>query len=482
MPRLSSIALKGVLAALLVTSAAPLSGCDRTQGEASSGAARALTDDQAKVLLAALAEAPSHGFRPGAFGEQGLAARLKRHDAAARVQLRQAALAYARALHGHAIPARAFDASWDMRPEPYDAEAAFTAAARAGKLDDWAKSLAPASVQYQSLRAGYLAYEKIRAAGGWTQLASTQGLKPGATGPTVAALRSRLAVEDSAAADAAAGDRFDPALLAAVQRAQARYGQKPNGVVDNDLIEQLNVPVDSRLAQIAANLERLRWAPRGVDPDRIEVNTASGVVDVYQAGRNTLHMLAAAGKPGDESPILVSRVETVVLNPTWNVPDNIAENELRPKGEAYLQRLGFVETSDEGGARLVQQPGPENALGQVKFLFKNKYSVYLHDTPSRAAFGREQRQVSHGCVRLARALDLAQLLLTTQAGWSPDRLSEALASGETTEVKLPHPIQVMLSYMTAFAQADGRIAFRPDVYGWDNEVLRQLDAGRPGPA
>jgi len=264
-----------------------------------------------------------------------------------------------------------------------------------------------------------------------------------------------------------------------VQRAQARYGQKPNGVVDNDLIEQLNVPVEGRLAQIAANLERLRWAPRRVDPDRIEVNTASGVVDVYQGGRNTLHMLAAAGKPGDESPILVSRVETVVLNPTWNVPDNIAENELRPKGEAYLQRLGFVETSDEGGARLVQRPGPENALGQVKFLFKNKYSVYLHDTPARAAFGREQRQVSHGCVRLARALDLAQLLLTAQAGWSPDRLAETLASGETTEVKLPRPVQVMLSYMTAFAQADGRIAFRPDVYGWDNEVLRQLDAGRP---
>ena len=482
MPRLSSIALKGVLAALLVTSAGGLSGCDRPQSQASSGAARALTDEQAKVLLAALAEAPSHGFRSGAFGEQGLAERLKTHDAGARVQLRAAALAYARALHGRAIPARAFDANWGVRPDPYDSEAAFTAAARAGKLDDWAKSLAPASAQYQSLRAGYLAYQKIRAAGGWPPLASAQGLKPGASGPAVAALRTRLAVEDPAAASAAAGDRFDPALLAAVQRAQARYGQAPNGVVDKDLIEQLNVPIDGRLAQIAANLERLRWTPRAIDPDRIEVNTASGVVDVYQGNRNTLHMLAAAGKPGDESPILVSRVETVVLNPTWNVPAGIAENELRPKGEAYLERLGFVETSDGEGTRLVQQPGPENALGQVKFLFKNKYSVYLHDTPAKAAFTKEQRQVSHGCVRLARALDLAQLLLGSQAGWSPDRLSEALASGETTEVKLPRPMQVMLSYMTAFAQADGRIAFRPDVYGWDAEVLRRLDAERPGSA
>lgn len=114
MPRLPSIALKGVLAALLVTSAGGLSGCDRPQSQASSGAARALTDEQAKVLLAALAEAPSHGFRPGAFGEQGLAERLKTHDAGARVHLRAAALAYARALHGRAIPARAFDANWGV--------------------------------------------------------------------------------------------------------------------------------------------------------------------------------------------------------------------------------------------------------------------------------------------------------------------------------------------------------------------------------
>jgi murein L,D-transpeptidase YcbB/YkuD len=475
--------LRSAFAVLLVTSAGVLpAACSRPHGEASSGAARDLTDEQAKVLLAALAQAPSHGFQPGAFGELGLADPVKAGKAAAMVRLRQAALAYAKALHGHAIPAASFDPSWGVRPEPYDAEAEFTAAARAGRLEDWVKGLAPASPQYQGLRAAYAAYGKVRAAGGWAALADSSDLKPGARGPAVAALRTRLAVEDAAAAQAGANDTFDAAMTQAVQRAQARYGQHPTGVVDADLRAALNVPVETRLAQIRANLERFRWLPRDLDANRIEVNTAGGFVDVYQGGKDVLHMLAAAGKPGDESPILVSRIQTVVLNPPWNVPTEIAENEIRPKGAAYLQRMGFTETSTGDGTRLVQQPGPKNALGQVKFLFPNDYSVYLHDTPARSAFAREQRSVSHGCVRLARALDLAQLLLSTQAGWTPERMQAALASGDTTAVTLDRPVQVMLTYMTAFAQRDGHVGFRPDVYGWDADVLRRLDATRPSSA
>ena len=303
----------------------------------------------------------------------------------------------------------------------------------------------------------------------------------GAKGPQVDALRRRLAIEDPSAAETGVGDRFDPALAQAVQRVQQRYGLHPTGVVDADTRAALNVPVDARLAQIRANLERLRWLPRQPAPNRIEVNIAAGLVDVYRGDRNVLHMLAAAGKPGDESPILVSAVDSVVLNPTWNVPDQIAEQEILPKGERYLQRLGFVHNSAGEGVRLVQKPGPQNALGQVKFRFDNRYMVYLHDTPARAAFSREQRSVSHGCVRLERAVDLARLVLSTEPGWSPERVDQVLAGAETVEVKLSRPVPVMLMYMTAFSTGGG-IAFRPDVYGWDAEVLRRLDAQGPGAA
>lgn len=473
---------RDVLAALATLPLGGLAACDRLPGAASSGAAADLKPGQVKVLLAALEQAPSHGFQPGMFGERRLAERLDAGDRAARVQLRQAVLDYARALHGRTIPKGGFDPNWGVRPAAYDAEADFTAAAREGRLEDWVKTLPPASARYQALRAAYAAYQKVQAAGGWPALPEGAKLRPGAAGPAVAALRARLVIEDPAAAQAAAGDRFDPALAEAVRRAQIRYGQHPNGEVDADLRAALDMPVEARLAQIRADLERERWLPRRLEPERIEANSAAGLVDVYRGGRPVLQMRAAAGKPGDETPILVSKIDRVVLNPTWNVPETIATDELRPKGADYLQRMGFVETAGEGGPRLVQQPGPENALGRVKFLFDNRYAVYLHDTPARAAFAREQRQVSHGCVRLERALDLAQLLLTTEAGWSPDRLSRTLASGETTEVKLERPIQVIIAYRTVLPQAGGVVAFRPDPYGWDAEVLRRLDAEKPGSA
>lgn len=469
--------LRSALIGVLVSSAFVLPGCDRLTGSASSGAAAALKEDQVDLLLAALAEAPSQGFQPGAFGELGLARQLKDHEGPARERLRTAVLDYARALHGQAIPTRDFDPMWGVKRAAYDAEAEFTAAAQTGRLKDWVASLPPPSPQYQALRAGYATYLKIRGAGGWDVLPDSGDLRIGSQGPLVAALRQRLAVEDATAAATAPDDRFDATLAQAVQRAQQRYGLHPTGVVDADTRTALNVPVDARLAQIRANLERLRWLPRQGEPDRIEVNTAAGLVDVYRGGAHVLHMLAAAGKPGDETPILVSSVQSVVLNPTWNVPDGIAEKEILPKGAAYLQRLGFVENAAGEGVRLTQKPGPQNALGQVKFLFDNRYSVYLHDTPARAAFAREQRSVSHGCVRLERAVDLARLLLSTEPGWSPQRVDEVLAGSETTEIKLQRPVPVMLAYMTAFA-VNGGLAFRQDVYGWDAEVLRRLDARR----
>jgi murein L,D-transpeptidase YcbB/YkuD len=196
-----------------------------------------------------------------------------------------------------------------------------------------------------------------------------------------------------------------------------------------------------------------------------------------------LHMLAAAGKPGDETPMLTSAIDAVVLNPPWNIPDEIAKTEIYPKAADdpdYLAAHGYEETSDGGGGtRLVQKPGAESALGLVKFDFKNPFSVYLHDTPSKAAFARSQRSVSHGCVRLAQAMAFAKLLLGADAGWSPEKVDQVIASGQTTSVPLKRATPVRLVYLTAFPDG-GRIAFRPDVYGWDAQMLQLMDrsAGR----
>jgi murein L,D-transpeptidase YcbB/YkuD len=468
-----------VVSTILISWSLGLAACQQAP-PSSSGSASSLRDDQIELMLAALSEAPSHGFRPGAFGEVGLADRLKT-GGAAREQLRSAVLAYAAAMHGHAIQKAKFDRKWGISPPEFDAEAEFTKAATEGRLEGWLKALPPTTAQYKALRDGYAAYQKIQSDGGWIALSAHGDLKLGASGPQVAALRQRLAIDDPVAAEAGQADRFDIRLAQAVQRAQRRYGLHPTGVLDAETRVALNVPVEARLAQIRANLERLRWLPRDILPDRVEVNTAAGLVDVYRGGEHVMHMLGASGKPGDESPILVSKIETVVLNPTWNVPDTIADEEILPKGVGYLQRMGFVQNPPGEGVKLTQKPSPQNALGRVKFLFPNRYAVYLHDTPARTAFLREQRSVSHGCVRLERALDLARLVLSSEPGWPPERVDQVLGGQETTEVKLTRPLPVTLMYLTAFPLGD-TIAFRSDVYGWDAEVLRRLDAAAIGNA
>ena len=229
---------------------------------------------------------------------------------------------------------------------------------------------------------------------------------------------------------------------------------------------------------LRANLERLRWLPRDEPATRVDVNIASMSLIYLVDGQPRLTMKTASGKPGDETPILTSKIDHIVLNPPWNVPKEIAEKELLPTGEDYLAAHGF-ETKDDGG--LVQKPGPDSALGLVKFDFDNPYAVYLHDTPSKAAFDRGGRAVSHGCVRLEHAMDLANLLLANQPGWSPEHVQEVIASGQTTTIALSHPVAVRLFYLTAVPQ-DGQIVLAPDIYGWDAPVLELLDRAALAPA
>jgi murein L,D-transpeptidase YcbB/YkuD len=433
---------------LVLAAAGALAAC---RGSPPQEAGLQLRPAQAKLLRRALAEAPSQGFLPGRFpagpDDRSLA---------------NASMAYASALHGHSIAERDWPQDWDIRPQPYDAKADFGRALQTDQVEAWLAALPPDQERYRQLQAGLARYLTIVGAGGWRVLAAA---------PTPEELFQRLAVEDPALAT-------DRDLPEAVRRAQARYGLEPTGKVDKATLESLNVPAQARAAQIRANLERLRWLPRTPAPTRIEVNSAANTFVLFINGAPALRMLAAAGRPGDETPMLVSAIESVVFNPPWNVPDTIARKELFPKAErdpGYFSREGFVTKDDGGQTRLMQQPGPKNALGQVKFEFPNPFQVYLHDTPAKAAFTRANRSVSHGCVRLERALDLARTLLSTAPDWSAERVEEVLQSDETTRVKLPRPTPVVLNYLTAFPDA-GAIAFRQDIYGWDGRLLRLLDA------
>jgi murein L,D-transpeptidase YcbB/YkuD len=465
-----------IVTASALALATPLASCTRSPNPSDVGQRAGLGREQAEQALKVLADAPAHGFPPSAFPTVGLDVALKSADPrvrnAAQQRLLSELVAYARAQHGQAIPKAALDANWGVRSSvKYDAAADLRQALVGGRFERWLAALPPQDPQYERLRRGYLTYLKIAQAGGWEPVPAGRDLKPGSRDGRVAALRRRLALEDASLTDATAAAPYDNVLAGGVLRFQHRHGLSETGAADAATVAALNVPAIARAAQIRANLERLRWLPRETPGARIDVNSAAGTLQMYADGQPVMHMLVAAGKPGDETPILVSRIHTVVLNPSWNVPSEIAANELEPKGEAFLASHNF----EHDGERLVQKPGAGNSLGRVKFQFDNPYAVYLHDTPAKATFSQPQRSVSHGCVRLEKAFDLARFLLQRDAGWPPQKLDEVLAGEETQSVALREQVPVRITYATAFAEGD-QISFRDDVYGWDRETLEKLDA------
>ena len=438
----------------------------------------ALRQDQAEALLKMLAEAPSHGFGAGEFPVEGLRSGVRDGDPATLARLRDLSIAYARAQHGLRLPASEFDHNWGLHPAPYDARADLDQALRSDRIPAWIASQPPPFARYRTLRDGLTIYGRLAAQGGWGSVPAGPELQLGDTGARVKALRARLSYEDGLLARTPTSAPFDDQLKASLQHFQERHGLAADGVVEAKTLAALNVSARARADQIRANMERWRWLPRDWPVDRLEVNIASATLDVYQDGRLTDHMLAAAGRPTDQTPILESTVRSIVLNPAWHVPNSIATKELLPKGEAYLRRAGYTINPPGEGVRLVQKPGPTNALGQVKFDFANDYGVYLHDTNSRSAFGRAGRSVSHGCVRLQRPISLAKRLLDGSPEWTPDHVDAVLDTADTTRAQLPKPYAVLLMYWTAFPDG-AQLAFRDDVYGWDAKLLGLLAAGGP---
>jgi murein L,D-transpeptidase YcbB/YkuD len=382
-----------------------------------------------------------------------------------------AALDYARALHRGRLTDSDFINNWGLRPAPYDPWPDFIAAVQADTLPTWIASLPPPYAGYDTLKKALATYRAIDKAGGWPVLAAGDDLGAGATGERVAALRTRLTIEDKTLPDGPA--KYDDDVVAAVQRAQRRYGLEPTGTLGKSTLAALNVPAHDRVRQIEANMERWRWLPAALPDHRVQVNIAAAVLTVFDADKPIMSMRVVTGRPDDQTPMLSSVIHSIVFNPPWNVPTSIATKELWPKERAhkgYLAKHGFRII----GTRLQQKAGPKSALGRVKFDFDNRYGVYLHDTPTQGTFDRYSRQASHGCVRLAHPVDLAKLALQGDPTWTPEAVDAALAKGDTVRAQLPEPTAVFIFYWTAYASADGKASFLGDPYGWDGILADRL--------
>jgi murein L,D-transpeptidase YcbB/YkuD len=440
---------------------------------------------QGAALLRVLREAGREGLTPDRYAHPLFDTAAHADDASIGeidLRLTDALLRYAAdAGQGRFDPAGT-NPYWAQRTPAVDAGAVLRQALESRDVARTLGGLLPRNPQYSALREALARYRAIAAKGGWPAVPATRRpLAQGQRTPGVAALRARLLAEGDLRGSAAAAraDLFDAPLAAALKRFQLRHGLDPSGAVDRPTAAALSVPVEERVLQIELNLERWRWlAPSLQGADRfVLVNIPAFVLHGFAHGRSALRMRVVTGNASrSPTPVFGRTMTHVVFRPYWNVPTSIAQDEILPavsRDRGYLRRRNMELVRGDGGLQLRQRPGPGNALGLVKFLLPNPFGIYLHDTPEDALFARARRDRSHGCVRVERPFDLARFALAGAPEWTPARMRAAAARGPEQPVALPDPLPVFITYLTAWADADG-VRFFPDVYEHDAQQLREL--------
>jgi murein L,D-transpeptidase YcbB/YkuD len=340
------------------------------------------------------------------------------------------------------------------------------------KLPEFFQSLPPQASAYPFLKTALARYRAISANGGWSDIPAAKPYDAKtATAEALVALQTRLAFEDAELVISTPPDVTE--VDAALRRFQVRNGLAGDGVVGPTTLAVLNVPASTRVAQIVVNMERLRWLPHALDKSYVEVNVPDATLRVIDDGKEVLTSRVIVGRPADRTPIFRAEITDVVANPPWNVPAKIARTEIMPKvrkNPDYLARHDMVITNGQ----VRQLPGAKNSLGLIKLNVSDRFSVYLHDTPTRSLFARDQRFLSHGCIRVQQITPLASYAITGDITGGVDRLLSAIATGETVHLPIPSPIPLYVDYFTAFPAGDGTLHFRPDIYGRDARMIAAM--------
>jgi murein L,D-transpeptidase YcbB/YkuD len=388
--------------------------------------------------------------------------------------------------------------NWQMPGDHIDLISLLNQAVESGQTELALRNQLPSHRIYSQLRENLARYKDIAAQGGWSEIASEEKLKAGDKGPHILQLRDRLFItgELSGFNDQ---DVFDEELTLAVIKFQASHGLSTDGTVGHKTLTALNVPVEERIHQIKLNMERWRWLPQHLGDRYILVNITDFSLSIVENGYTSFSMPVIVGRTSRRTPSFSANMTYIVVNPFWRVPRSIAIKDKLPlirKDPDYLSKHNFrvfqwfngeaVEidpssinwnkvTASNFNYSLRQDPGPDNALGSLKFMFPNKFSIYLHDTPSRHLFARETRTFSSGCIRVASPIDFANHLLRKDPFWDPQTLLSSIDNGLKEIVSLPEPIPVYVLYWTAWVGEDGHMQFRDDIYRWDS-VLTAADS------
>ena len=391
------------------------------------------------------------------------------------------------------------EADWIAARKEVDLAQILESALARNQIREGLKDLLPRYSGYWYLHDTLTLYRTMAARGDWLLVPDGPRLSRGDAGERVSILYKRLlASGDFDSDENIERNFFDEKLELAVKRFQRRHGLNADGVVGPLTLAAMNVPLKERVRQIELNMERWRWLPQELGTRYLLVNIANFELALIEEAQKAMTMRAVVGKRYRRTPVFSSKMTYLVLSPYWHIPHRLALQDKLPlihKDERYLEKQNIrvfqgwgsetkeidprsidwsQVTPESFNFRLRQDPGPRNALGRVKFMFPNKFDVYLHDTPDIELFAKTERTFSSGCIRIEKPIDLAEYLLHSDDKWSREAILSVINNGEEQTVRLPEPIDVHLIYCTAWADEDGVIQFRKDIYERDKRLAEAL--------
>ncbi len=368
-----------------------------------------------------------------------------------------------------------------------------------GSLKKEFQNAMPNEYHYKELRKALIQYLEIQRNGIWSPVPLSGTLTVGQSYTAVPYLRERLrATGDYQGCNGSRENKiYDSCLKEAVIRFQKRNGLEAKGIIGQATIKALNQSIERRIATIRLNLDRIKWFKERNEKRHIIINIPAFSLYFEEDGKLRQEMGVITGTRKNPTPIFSNRVKQIVLNPYWNVPESIIQKEMIPKllRNANAMAREKIEIHSGWGEddkkinpasvdwsqyrysktvpfRFAQVPGAHNALGKVKFLFPNEFSVYMHDTPTKGLFNRTTRAFSHGCIRLAKPIELLKTFSTFNTNVDFDKSQETLKGKNMTYLNLDNSVPIDVVYLTAWIDHDGKLQFRDDIYGYDEMQLK----------
>lgn len=468
---------------------------------------------QARAIIPLLENAETKGLRPEDYDGPQWKERLARLEQSAPApepdlvrfdfDLTISTMRYVSDLHIGRINPRQFHFGLDIDGHDFDLSKFLSEElVEARDIDAVMKTVEPPFPAYRQTEAALNKYLELARQDDGEQLpVPAKPIRPGDSYAGVPRLRKLLhLLGDLQEQDqtSPAGMIYEGALVDAVKHYQQRHGLDPSGRIDAATVKQLNTPLRQRVVQLELSLERWRWLPHQFARPPIIVNIPAfrlyALNDKYEVG---LSMKVVVGKAyRHKTPAFANEIRSIIFRPYWNVPLSIQRNELVPhveKDPSYLTKNSYeivdnrgnvvsegavnediLEKLRSGKLAIRQKPGPDDALGLIKFNFPNQYDVYMHDTPAKSLFSRSRRDFSHGCIRVEDAVALAAWVLRDQPEWTVEKIRAAMNGEETFQVNIKNPIPVLILYGTAIARENGEVEFYNDIYGYDAELERAL--------